>query len=268
MRAFNDVWIIEKTLKQLQKQTFQDFELVVVDSGSKDGTWEIIQKYDPDLCYQVSNYIPGKVLNEAISKSKGEIIVFNNSDCVPQDSKWLQNLIDPLINSDISATFGNQLPRKNAHPLVRKDNERAFGDGSIHKNWKHFFSLATSAAKKSILCKYPFNPEIQYSEDVEWSWNLKKKGYKIEYVKNAVVEHSHNYSIRELYKRFHGEGVADKQIYQLSPDFLKAFLYPVIMEILRDQKYLLKNYKFNYIPFSFIYRFTQKYAYYKGLQTK
>jgi len=267
MRSMNDIELIETTIKNILNQSFTDFELLNVDSGSTDGTFEVIKKYNPDNSYQIKpeDYVPGKVLNNAIKKCRGDIVVFNNSDCIPLNEHWLESLIAPLQNSeDIVAVFGNQVPRKNARPLVVKDNVRAFGDGKISAEWRHFFSLATSAAKKTVLEEYPFNPDIQYSEDVEWSYRIKQMGFNIQYVPEAMVEHSHNYTLKEVKKRFFNEGLADGQIYKERGDFFAMFAKPLIVETIRDSLYLLKRGALFSIPYGVVYRLIQKYSYYKG----
>src|SRR6056297_3927886 len=93
MRSINDMDFIEATFQGIQEQNFQDFEIVNVDSGSTDGTYELIKKYNKGTVYQIrpEEYVPGPVLNTAISRSKGDLIVFNNSDCIPQNQDWLGN---------------------------------------------------------------------------------------------------------------------------------------------------------------------------------
>ncbi len=268
VRSYNDIKYIEQTMQMIKRQNLTDFEIINVDSSSSDGTFGIVKRCNPDgIVYQIKpgSYIPGKVLNEAISKSKGDIIVFNNSDCIPQNEHWLENLIRPLLeDKEIISTFGNQLPRPNAIPVVRKDSERAFGDGKISANWFHFFSLATSAVTRKAITEFPFDNNIQYSEDIEWSFRMKKMGKKIVYVPDAIVEHSHNYTLKEVKKRFHGEGVAEGKIYGLHKTFFGDFLKPFIAEFLRDIIYLIKSREFFNIPYSFIYRAYQKYFVYKG----
>jgi rhamnosyltransferase len=266
IRSCNDIEYIDKTLDMIQKQCYQDFELVNVDSGSTDGTFEIVKKYNPNA-YQINpkDYIPGKVLNAAVRKCSGEIIVFNNSDCIPQDTSWLENLISPFKDStNTVAVYGNQIPRKDADPLVVKDNTRAFGDGQIASTWFHFFSLATSAVRKSTIEQYPFDPDIQYSEDIEWSYRMKKQGFEIVYAADAIVEHSHNYTLKEVKKRFYNEGLAEGKIYGLKKSFLIGFILPCMKETVRDTVYLLKKGKILTIPNGIIYRVLQRYYAYKG----
>ncbi len=268
MRVYNEMPYIKYALKMLEKQTMQDFELLIVDSGSTDGSYELAQEYNPDIIYQIEpgTYVPGRVLNEAISKVSGEIIVFNNSDCIPQDKYWLEKLIKPFEEDpEVVSVFANQIPRSDAIPLVRKDYERAFGDGKISSTWKHFFSLASSAVTKKIITEYPFNPTIQYSEDIEWSWRMKKMGKKIQYVPDAVVEHSHNYNFKGIKKRYTGEGKAEKEIYQEKrASYLRSVLISALSESARDIIYLLKCKEFWWIPYSIVVRYMQRYYVWKA----
>lgn len=267
MRSINDLSFIEQTLIAIFNQNFKDFELINVDSGSSDGTYEIIRKYNPGKSYQIrkEDYVPGRVLNNALKMCVGEIIVFNNSDCIPQNSDWLGNLIKPLLpTGEPVAVFGNQVPRPDATPLVIKDYRRAFGDGTISASWGHFFSLATSAVRKSDIEQNPFNEKLKYSEDIEWSWRMKKAGRKIQYVPDAVVEHSHNYKMREIWKRFYNEGLADGFIYGEKKKLISGMLLPFAAEACRDMLFLVRNGRILYIPYGLVYRFMQRLASWKG----
>ncbi|PKN80900.1 MAG: glycosyltransferase [Candidatus Cloacimonetes bacterium HGW-Cloacimonetes-1] len=277
IRSKNEMPWLKYTLLMLSKQSKQNFEVIAVDSGSTDGSWEFLQEYNPAVLYQIApeDYIPGKVLNEAIRHAKGNIIVFNNADCIPQSRDWLKHLVRPLLADNTAATFCRQIPRLNAHPLVQKDYERAFGDGSIHKTWRHFFSLASSAVKRDLIVQHPFNEDIRYSEDIEWSWRMKQQGLQIKYVPEAIVEHSHNYNVSGLAKRFSGEGKAEAVIYHdlyqddsaaKSKDFsfLHSVLLPAGMESVRDILYLIRKGQVQWIPVAPCYRGMQKFFSYKG----
>jgi len=269
MRSKNDILYIARTFEAIKKQTFSDYEILNFDSGSDDGTWEIIQENNSDKAWQVKpeEYVPGKVLNKAIKKAEGDIIVFNNSDCIPENEDWLEKLIKPLLSTDadnISATFANQLARSDAFILVKKDNKRAFGDGSISAKWDHFFSLASSAASRQKLLDHPFREDLQYSEDIDWSWRMKDFNFEVRYVADAKVEHSHNYSLRELKKRFYNEGIAEAQIYSEGKSFWRGFVFPCMSECGRDIIYLLKCGKILALAHAVVYRITQRFFAWKG----
>jgi len=269
MRSKNDILYLGKTFEAILKQKFTDFEILNFDSGSEDGSWELIQKYNPDRAWRIKpeDYVPGKVLNDAVNKAEGEIIVFNNSDCIPLNNQWLEKLIAPLLSTDkdkISAVFCNQLARPDAFALVRKDNARAFGDGSVSGTWEHFFSLASSAALREKLLKFPFREDLQYSEDVDWAWRMKKINCEVSYVADAKVEHSHNYSFSELKKRFYNEGVAEGQIYAVRKTFWHGLFFSCLAEIGRDIIYLLKTRQILVLPRAVVYRIIQRFFSWKG----
>jgi glycosyltransferase involved in cell wall biosynthesis len=274
MRAKNEMPWLKQSLQMLTRQSRQDFELICVDSGSTDGGWEILKNSSAAKVYQIPSqtYIPGKVLNEAITHARGDIIVFNNADAIPQNDDWLQNLVQPLEEDpELVAVYANQIPRPDAIPLVKKDYQRAFGDGKTAARWRHFFSLASSAVRAETIRKHPFNEDLNYSEDIEWSWRMKNQGFRIAYAKDALVEHSHNYTLRQIAKRYKGEGIAEAYIYRMlyaadgaDLSFFRAVMLSAIAEITRDILYLFKTKKISWIPKAKLYRFAQRYFAWKG----
>ncbi|MGB0712415.1 MAG: glycosyltransferase family 2 protein [Gammaproteobacteria bacterium] len=270
MRSYNDIDVIRGTLEMVKRQSFQDFELWNFDSSSKDGTFEVIQEFNVPERIQRNDpkdYNPGTVLNGAIDTIDADIIVFLNSDATPETEDWLEKLIAPFANPKVAATFGRQTARPDCRSLFRKDTERAFGDGSESAKWVHFFSMANSAVRRDVVAEIPFETKVQYSEDIEWSYRLKKAGYLIEYVGAAAATHSHNYSLKQSYKRMYGEGKAEAYIFregELNPSFMRYFLLPFGMEVVRDMLWGLKSLSLDAIVHSVPLRFAQKWGRWKG----
>jgi len=265
MRSHNDAEIIRRTINGLLSQTGVEFEILSFDDSSTDGTLEIIESYPQIKRFPPENlpYNPARVLNRAVSLATGDIIVFNNSDAVPLSNDFLAKLISPLADKNVGAVFGNQLCRNDAAFLVKKDNFRAFGDGRDSANWRHFFSLVTSGARREVLMEHKFDPKMQYSEDIEWSYRLKQLGFKIVYVADAKVEHSHNYTYRQMWKRFYNEGYAEAQIFGSNGSFWVCFKQ-FVRECMRDVNYeIVKLKPWMFFP-GVIYRIIQKYAIYRG----
>ena len=273
MRARNDEALIGRALKAVFAQkTDLKFEVVVCDDASTDGTREVAARFPVRFFERPAGpYRPGRTLNPLVRAAKGDIVVFNNSDAVPLDERWLDELVKPLLaGSRHVFAFANQLPRADAQALVRKDNERAFGDGKVQATWRFFFSLASSATWRQNLLEVPFDEDIQYSEDVAWAWRNSRREVdpvKIVYCPDARVEHSHNYTLKELAKRFRGEGAADRVIFGDRPSLLRE-LVSAARETLRDWAYLLPRPRnWREIPVAPARRLVQRVSHWSGTRT-
>ena len=272
VRAHNDAAFIERTLKGVFAQKVEwPFEVVVCDDASTDRTREIAAQFPVRFFERPSGlYKPGRTLNALVRGARGEIVVFNNSDAVPLDDHWLAELVDPLLSGSHRVfAFANQLPRPDAQALVRKDSERAFGDGKVQATWRFFFSLASSATWRRNLVEVPFDETIQYSEDVEWAWRnsrREREPVRIVYCPGAHVEHSHNYTLRELAKRFRGEGAADRAIFGDSPSLLRE-IAGAARETLRDWAYLATRPKdWLEVPSAPARRLVQRISHWRGMK--
>ena len=272
VRAHNDAAFIERTLAGIfaQKVDFP-FEVVVCDDASTDGTRAFAARFPVRFFERPSGaYKPGRTLNALVGAAAGEVVVFNNADAVPLDENWLAALVKPLRDAPEAPafTFANQLPRADAQALVRKDNERAFGDGKVQATWRFFFSVASAATWRRILVEAPFDEAIQYSEDVEWAWRNSRREVepvRIVYCPGAHVEHSHNYTLQELARRFRGEGTADRAIFGDAPSLVREIL-GAGRETLRDWGYLASRPKDWLEIFSApIRRFVQRVAHWRGM---
>ena len=273
MRARNDEALIGRALKAVFAQkTDLKFEVVVCDDASTDGTREVAARFPVRFFERPAGpYKPGRTLNALVRDAKGDVVVFNNSDAVPLDERWLDELVKPLLaGSRHVFAFANQLPRADAQELVRKDSERAFGDGKVQATWRFFFSLASSATWRQNLLEVPFDEDIQYSEDVAWAWRNSRREVdpvKIVYCPDARVEHSHNYTLRELAKRFRGEGAADRVIFGDRPSLLRE-LVGAARETLRDWAYLaVRPRGWPEMPVAPVRRLVQRVSHWSGTRT-
>ena len=269
VRCRNDAAFLVRTLDALDAQECPlAHEVLVCDDGSTDGTEEILRARSEVrlVARPAGAYRPGRTLNALVRAARGEIVVFNNADAVPRDRQWLANLVAPLADGSADATFANQLPRPDATSLVRKDSERAFGDGSVSARWPRFFSLASSAARRDDLLAHPFDEDLLYSEDVERA--NRRADFRRRYVPTARVEHSHNYTSVQLARRFYGEGYAEAQIFGDPVPSLLRVLGGACAEALRDGAYLRRAQALSLRTFGVALhrRFVQRVAAWRGLR--
>ena len=210
MRSFNEAWALRQTLPALAAQDYKNWELIVIDSGSTDGSVELIRQFQPRHFIQISpsEYNPARVLNHGMELASSQFGIFLNADATPRGTNWLRPLVMPLLGPNVAAVFGRQIPRPVCEAVFAHDYERCFGPNRESTQWDHFFSMASSGIRKDIWAKRGFNERMQYSEDDEFTRWCRAQGYGVVYVPESVVVHSHNYTPAQAWKRSFGEGRA------------------------------------------------------------
>lgn len=211
MRCKNEMPIVEQVLQKLYEQKGVQFTLYSIDSGSTDGSLEVLTRYSADVqTISAESYQPGRVLNNALAAIRADIIVLLNADAVPLSEYWLYSMVEQIQNGNADAVFCQQSPREDAFFIVKEEYRLAFDPVNIKKQ-KRFFSHVAAAFKRSLWEKYPYYEE-GYSEDCEWANRIVRDGYLIQYLPVCCVEHSHNYTLKQLYRRKFIEGEADGYI--------------------------------------------------------
>jgi rhamnosyltransferase len=210
IRSFNEGWALRETLPALQAQDWQKWELIVIDSGSKDDSVELIRQARPRHFVQIrpQDYNPARVMNLGMKLAGAEIAVFLNADATPQGSGWLRPLASALLDPQVAAAFGRQIPRPDCRAVFAHDYARCFGANRASDSWEHFFSMVSSGVRKDIWERRGFLETMQYSEDDEYTRWCRAEGWQVVYCPDSVVMHSHNYTPGQAYKRSFGEARA------------------------------------------------------------
>jgi len=248
MRSKNEMPHVQRALEMLQHQTFRDFELFAVDSGSTDGSLNLLRKHcKTGHLTQIApaNYAPGKVLNSAIARVENPIIVLLNADAVPLSKTWLETLLAPILGNRADATFSRQVARPDARFVVAYDYQRAYDPEKVEAP---FFSAVACAFKRELWCNHKFR-EHGYAEDAEWARGCRIGGARIQLAAGSIVEHSHNYTFKELLQK-HGRQAATLD--EASSCGKQTFR--CLREIVRDFFHALAKFKLHTIPYNLAYR--------------
>jgi GT2 family glycosyltransferase len=226
----------ERTLLGLREQRGVEARILFIDCESTDGSREVAESMGVRLLdWDPKKYVPGRVLNYGMEETESEIAAFVNADAVPLSEDALSTLIAPLEDRRVAATFARQVARPDADRLTKLDYARAFGDDPVPTRLGSFFSMAASAIRRDVWSSMPFDPDLRYSEDVDWTTRVTALGYRIEYVPDARFEHSHAYDLRGHFKRRAGEGQADTAIHHLGKASLVTdFARPLVGSLVRD----------------------------------
>ncbi|MCB1130221.1 MAG: glycosyltransferase [Verrucomicrobiae bacterium] len=243
MRSFNEAWAIGNTIRQLFAQDFPgEIELIVIDSGSTDGSVEIIEAAEPAKFIRIplGTYVPGVVLNQGAREASHEWIVYLNADATPVGRDWLGNLLRPCLETEnFGAGFSRQIPRPDCMAVFAHDYDRCFGPRRVSRGWDHFFSMVSSVTHRSVLEKHPIREDLQYAEDDEWTRRLAADGMRIVFAEDSVVMHSHNYTVRQSYKRLFGDAKAMAAAGSTREETLVSTLTGWLADCARDARWCL-----------------------------
>lgn len=215
--------IFREVIRALANQDFPgEIEIVTIDSGSTDGTYEAASQLTNGQVIQIDKNLfnHGATRNAAISRTRGDFIALLTQDAVPDSPSWLFTLWQSLqIFPKAAGVFGPHKPHDGATKFVRNDLRQHFDriqqyplyldaetpfapELGPREQWEqnlHFFSTNNCMIRRSAWEYFKF-PEVNYGEDQTWAKTIIKAGFGKVYNPQAVVRHSHDYDPDELRK--------------------------------------------------------------------
>ena len=215
----NEAKHIGVCLEGILSQTVPVIEIIVIDSGSSDGTQEIASSYSKvkliDIAPEQFNH--GDTRNLGVKLAKGEYVLFTVGDARPVDENWIKNMRDGFINESVVGVCGQQVVahEKNTNPVEWfKPVSRNYKMISYQYDTPNEFEKAPAEEKRAacgwddvsamyrrdILQRIPFK-KIVYGEDVYWSIDALKSGFTLTYNPAAQVYHFHKEDYRTTLKR-------------------------------------------------------------------
>jgi len=206
-------------IEKLNSQTCKPDQILVVDSQSTDATVEICNRYNNVTILPIlrKDFDHGRTRDMAIRSCESEIVVLMTQDAVPLGNDFIEKLTAPLDDPEVAAATGRQLPRKDAarmEKLIRQFNYpaeshvRSAADLEKMGIKTYFFSDVCSAYRRSTYLELGgFEYPLKTNEDMFFAAKAISAGYKIAYVADAAVTHSHNLSLKEQYWRNYIQGV-------------------------------------------------------------
>lgn len=270
--TFNASRFIEKQLACLMNQTIKDLEIIVIDSSHQDNTVEIAKALGAEVIV-----IPKEAFNHGATrtlgckKAGGNILIYLTQDALPVDENAIEKLVRPFSEEEkVGAAFGRQIPYPDAAPFGAHLRLFNYPEESYIRRLKDkekyglktvFLSNAFAGYRRKALEEIGwFKENLIFGEDTYAGAKLLLAGYRIAYVADAVVSHSHNYTAFEGFKRYFDVGVFHSMESWILDTFGKAS-GEGLRYLVSEMKYLVKNRKFHSIPQSVV-RNTLKYIAY------
>lgn len=190
IRTKNEERWISSCLRAVYAQEFSDFEVIVVDNMSTDGTLRRLREFPVKVVRQ-ERYLPGLALNAGIRKSKGAFIVCLSGHCIPVARQWLGNLLRNFSDPTVAGVYGRQEPMAFSSDRDKRDLLITFGLDRRVQEKDSFFHNANSMLRRDLWEKVPFDEDVTNIEDRVWAQAMLSAGHRIVYDPEASVYHWH-----------------------------------------------------------------------------
>ena len=203
--------------------------VAVVDTASSDGTQDVAIEHGFEVAgIQPIDFDHGGTRNTAVD-SKADVAVFLTQDAVPDSANTIDALVSAFDDPTVAVAYGRQLPHEDANPIARharlfnyppegrvctKEDAGRYGIKAV------FSSNSFAAYRVSVFRELGgFPSKLILSEDMYVAAKAAMAGYRVAYVAEAAVRHSHNYSPIEEFRRYFDIGVFQAEQSWIAKEF-------------------------------------------------
>jgi glycosyltransferase involved in cell wall biosynthesis len=176
-----------------------DFEVIVVDDGSRDGTpaalerWAAAAGFHP-VCLQQTHAGPAAARNRGVQVARGEFVAFTDDDC-SVDSAWLNELLAGFTTGSVGAVGGTVRSQGGSRMLVRYQDQRQTFAADLSGQKVPPFVITGNACfrREAVLKAGGFDENLRQpgGEDPDLSWRVAACGYELRFNPAAIVYHRH-----------------------------------------------------------------------------
>ena len=209
IRCLNERRHLPMLLEGIKRQTVAPAEILVVDSGSTDGTVEIAQAAGARVLHIArSEFSFGRAINYGAASAEGEVLVIVSAHTYPLTEVWLERLLAPFEHPEVALVYGGQ----------RGDRRTKFSEQQLFRQWfpdeshadqRHpFCNNANAAIRRQCWASLPYDEELPGLEDIDWARRALSRGYRLVYRHDATVAHVHEESYGTIYRRYEREAMA------------------------------------------------------------
>lgn len=235
IRCCNEEQHIGRLLDGILRQTVKDLEVIVVDSGSTDGTLDIVSRY-PVRVVPISPeaFSFGRALNLGCSAARGEFIIIASAHVYPVYVTWIESLLVPFLDLQVALVYGkqrgNEVTQYSEHQILA----HWFREQSNPNQTYPFCNNANAAIRRAVWNQMAYDEKLTGLEDLDWAKRAMQAGHKIAYSAEAEIVHVHNESPLQIYNRYRREAIAMKHIFSQEHFHLWDFLRLFVMNTLND----------------------------------
>lgn len=221
---------VDELLDSLTKQTYRDFEVIVVEDGSAIPCREVVEKYASLLnihYYNKENSGPGQTRNYGVERSHGEYMLILDSDCIVPEEYLIE--IETELQKESADAFGGPDRAHTSFTDVQKAINYAmtsfFTTGGIRggkKKLDKFYPRSFNmGVRKSVYQSLGGFSRMRFGEDIDFSIRIFKGGYTCRLFPEAWVWHKRRTDLKKFFKQVYNSGIARINLYKKYPESLK-----------------------------------------------
>ncbi len=216
----NGCGTIGACLEGILAQNLRDhLEIIVIDSGSTDGTLELLARY-PVKVHQISpeEFNHGETRNLGARLAQGQFVAMTVQDARPVDDRWLERMLRHFDDSQVAGVCGQQVvphePDKNplqwfrpySEPVPRKLRFSKPAEFQVLSPAEQValcgWDDVNAVYRRSVLLEMPFKA-VSFAEDLIWAKDALLRGHALVYDYNSKVYHYHHETFRFRFRRHH-----------------------------------------------------------------
>ena len=215
-----------------QKTDF-GYEVLVIDSGSTDGTAELAGRYGASV-HRIApdEFDHGATRNLGASLSSGRHIAFLVQDALPMDDRWLSAMVEDLDADEmVAGVYGRQIPHPESSPLTRAlmrdwptsspERREQFAEAYVTlppatRRSLSVFDNVSSCVRRSVWEQIHFE-RTRFGEDLRWGKAVIEAGHKLVYEPRSAVLHSHERGALYDLKRHYVDALVLQELFGLTP---------------------------------------------------
>ena len=217
--AYNAADTLEDNLRSLEALTYPDYEIILVNDGSKDRTSEIGGRFARVRVIDTPNAGLSAARNVGLAEATGDIVAYTDAD-TRVDRDWLTFLVQPFLYSDVVGSGGPNVVPPDDSPMAQCI-ARAGGPTQPCSTIAPPSTCRCNMAfrRDALLAIGGFNPiYLRAGDDVDVCWRLQARGWKIGFASAALVWHHHRSRFRPTGTQQVGYGEGETWLMAHHPD--------------------------------------------------
>lgn len=210
---------LDKSIKKQKDVKINSIKYVLTEC--KDNTEKLLIENEIDYIKIKKEEFSHSKTRENVAKTcDADIVVFITQDIIIEREDWLFNLTKPIYDNECDASYSRQISKSNG--IEKYTRELNYPGYSCIKSKEDvetlglrtfFFSDASSAIRNVVLKKLDYydGKKLKINEDMYLAYKLIINGYKIKYIADSVIIHSHDFTFKEVYQRYYDTGIFFKE---------------------------------------------------------